>query len=328
MRLTSTVAVASACLSSLVVASYSKLYALVSYDPSETPQIFGPISIDLSTVGISYGANVTYKPTAYCNAAFNGFTRGVQSYYLESVGNVLALDANSGKVTANVTVSSQFNLDTITFDYHSHNILALGWPDAITGNYSAVAVDVSSGQLSVLDSLLAPHQGTLPCISSLGLSGVYYYTQDLPGLRSNIGGFNTTSHSQVYDSEYVGTGGIVALAAYAYTPANASSAGEEHLLVVDIFGGRGPQVNDVDPATGTVRILITLDDAYLFDSEGAAAWDADRRLLYLVLTQQSSGASDLVAVHVPLDPTLPVTANATRLKLDPSVQGVYALNLL
>lgn len=328
-------ALAAASLSALWAASAAPtaLYAIANFDSSPEPTLFAPVRIDLGDFSVSVGANLTTtKQHVYCSAAFipPNATQPRARFLLEAPGTLWVVDADSGAVTTAPPVSAMYNLDTVQWDARTERILAVGWPDADDGNFSAVAVDPTTGQLDVLDSLLAAHNGALPCNTALGTSargGTLYWTVDLPELRGGIGGYSTAAGKQTVDVGYSGDGAVVAIAAYA-PPLQPTG---EHLLCVDIKGGRGPVITDVDPATGNLNLMIALPDEYDFNSEGGAAWDPAGRNLYLVLTtgNATAGLSNVLAlVNVPLNGDKVNYRTVPLPDLPPYTYGLYALNLV
>jgi hypothetical protein len=306
------------------------LYAIANFDASPEPTLFAPVRIDLSDFSVAVGANFsTSKQHVYCSAAFipPNASQPRARFLLAAPGKLWEVDADSGAVTTAPGLSARYNLDTVQWDATTARMLAVGWPDADDGNFSAVAVDPSTGRLDVLNSLLVPHNGALPCNTALGASDTLYWTVDLPELRGGIGGYSTATGAQTVDVGYSGDGAVVAIAAYA-PPLQPSG---EHLLCVDIKGGRGPVITDVDPANGNLNLMIALPEVYDFDSEGGAAWDPVGRTLYLVLTTGNAtvGLSNVLAlVNVPLNGDKVNYRTVPLPGLPAYTYGVYALNLV
>lgn len=307
------------------VAGPQYLFAIANLDPSDQPKIFSPLRVDLKTFDVALGANFTSTTQhTYCSFAFNP---NPPTWVLEEPGTAWTVDAFNGSVLSTVSLSSKWNYDVIAWDPVRKTTLAVGWPDADTGNLSVTSLDAVSGKIGVLNDSLLSHEWILPCQVALSAStGTLYYTQDWGNMRIGLEGWSGRSNNQTVDTLYRSNGAPAALAVYA--PPLQPSA--EHVLALDIDGGRGPQVIDIDPATGNMNPMITLSADYNVDSEGAAAWDPVGRNLWLALTRGNATTgvtTDLVAVNIPANGDK-VTATAYNLDLPPAVQALFALNLL
>ena len=284
-----------------------------------------PLTIDGSTGTISMGGD-TYdaSPETYCNAAFRhspepsfSIQAGLQLLTLSTAGALLAnvslpppLDNWSGLIGGEALVGN--------------SLLALGYPATPTGAPTVWEVDPRLGIARVLATGFPVYNGLLSCLFAAGQSGAAsaYWASDAPDLSTRLSTLELGS-GKVTSVLYDGDGALSGIAAY--TPQGSSA---EHLLVLDIKGGRGPVLVDVDPASGTVDNLLELGQDLESDAEGLA-WHAATSTAFTVMCRIPSPVNGTCLEHLLISFNLtasPPTVHKVTLALPSNVTGVVGVN--
>lgn len=314
------------------------LYALASI----TKGTYYPIGIFGDSGEVEEGRPIPSWATQseYCDVPF------FDSYFVLQRGrNLTTIDAATAAVTAvQALPAPPDNWWGATFD--SQGVLwAVGFPATANGVPSLWTVEglpVTSAQelnVTVQASGFDVYTGLLPCVLSVGSSGVYWLT-DAPNYQTMIttaallpqpaaapshGGKHRVGN--VSSVLYKGTGAIEAITAY--TP---PYGGPEGLLALDISGAHGPELLHVDPVTGRIVSSLytwpaTLDD----DDAGDLIYDAASGHAWVLLATlgpapyRSLYSLDLTGTRVP--GTQAVVLSNVTLDLDTTTVDVAGLAL-
>lgn len=165
----------------------STLYGFAIHKSTESADFVGVAEFHPADGGITYKGDTKLNPSdAYCNVAFDGTSQQYFAFaytYDKGYQSILTIDAVSGNVTNNVTMSLPYSIPESTYDEESGNVIAVGTPPG--GGADVISISPSTGTTTVLASQIGIPDIQLceaafqPGASSSNLGYLYYIWQPL-----------------------------------------------------------------------------------------------------------------------------------------------------
>jgi hypothetical protein len=304
-------------------------------------------NIDIATGIATYTPKIdSYASDAFCNVAFASSGQGTSGgpAYLSpayaphdlspsgmAYQTLLTIDAASGAVLRNVTLSSLFALPATTWDPASSSVLALGIPPA--GGARLLSIDPSTGNVTVVQaSLNIPDIQLCEAVfsadasvdlSTLTMTGTMFYLfQPLAN--------NTPEMLVTYD---LGKNAVVQSVPYnaglnslTLMPGSTPTA-PTSLLSVSFYDTRPIELITIDPATGKSSVLATLPDEFYSPYQGALALNgaADTAYSVFIYTNQTTGTAYDILLSFDLT-TTPATMVSHVLNETSAEDGIWSLD--
>lgn len=314
-------------LASATAVASATLYGFAIHSAGPKNHHVGVAVIDPTDGSVTYpGTPIDdHASDAFCNVAFRP---SPATYYSPTYSNqrgyqdILTIDAATGVVTNNVTMSLAYAIPASTWDSATSVILAIGIPPA--GGADIVSIDPQTGVTTVLAANVGLPDIQL-CEAAFSGGLLYGLWQPLNNsVPEMIYTFSLAKKAILTDVPFT-DGGLNSMVLW--TPPG-GQPGAPQILALSYYDTRAMQLMSVDPTTGKGSVLATLPDENYSPFQGALGYDATNGLAYSVFLYNNRNNNSAYTVVVTFDTTAtPVTMKQSWLNESASLDGIWSLDV-